>query len=243
MPINQFNFKPKGFGINQETTGTVKTGSDNYYNDYYYRSPEYDRLTGGIGASNSSYGLRNTTNSNRLDPNKELYERTLGELISTLVGNSDTTRINKYIAPTVKKSSQTSVTNTTPKTVTSAPKTTTSTVKKSSQTSVTNTTPKTVTSAPKTTTSTVKKSSTTSRTNKPMGTGGGGSANKGAGAGRYIPYTAGNMSFNTSGITKSRQPLIVGLINALMSNTPTSTNRRRTIGNKNKGSSRRISHR
>ena len=216
MPINQFNFKPKGFGINQETTGTVKTGSDNYYNDYYYRSPEYDRLTGGIGASNSSYGLRNTTNSNRLDPNKELYERTLGELISTLVGNSDTTRINKYIAPTVKKSSQTSVTNTTPKTVTSAPKTTTSTV---------------------------KKSSTTSRTNKPMGTGGGGSANKGAGAGRYIPYTAGNMSFNTSGITKSRQPLIVGLINALMSNTPTSTNRRRTIGNKNKGSSRRISHR
>ena len=216
MPINQFNFKPKGFGINQETTGTVKTGSDNYYNDYYYRSPEYDRLTGGIGASNSSYGLRNTTNSNRLDPNKELYERTLGELVSTLVGNSDTTRINKYIAPTVNNNSQTSVTNTTPKTVTSAPKTTTSTV---------------------------KKSSTTSRTNKPMGTGGGGSANKGAGAGRYIPYTAGNMSFNTSGITKSRQPLIVGLINALMSNTPTSTTKKKTIGNKNKGSSRRISHR
>ena len=216
MPINQFNFKPKGFGINQETTGTVKTGSDNYYNDYYYRSPEYDRLTGGIGASNSSYGLRNTTNSNRLDPNKELYERTLGELVSTLVGNSDTTRINKYIAPTVNNNSQTSVTNTTPKTVTSVPKTATSTV---------------------------KKGSTTSRTNKPMGTGGGGSANKGADVGRNIPYTAGNMSFNTSGITKSRQPLIVGLINALMSNTPTSTNRRRTIGNKNKGSSRRISHR
>ena len=216
MPINQFNFKPKGFGINQETTGTVKTGSDNYYNDYYYRSPEYDRLTGGIGASNSSYGLRNTTNANRLDPNKELYERTLGELISTLVGNSDTTRINKYIAPTVNNNSQTSVTNTTPKTVTSAPKTTTSTV---------------------------KKSSTTSRTNKPIGTGGGGSANKGADAGRYIPYTAGNMSFNTSGITKSRQPLIVGLINALMGNTPTSTTKKKTIGNKNKGSSRRISHR
>ena len=216
MPINQFNFKPKGFGINQETTGTVKTGSDNYYNDYYYRSPVYDRLTGGIGASNSSYGLRNTTNSNRLDPNKELYERTLGELVSTLVGNSDTTHINKYIAPTVNNNSQTSVTNTTPKTVTSVPKTTTSTV---------------------------KKGSTASRTNKPMGTGGVGSANKGAGADRYIPYTAGNMSFNTSGITKSRQPLIVGLINALMSNTPTSTNRRRTIGNKNKGSSRRVSHR
>ena len=99
MPINQFNFKPKGFGINQETTGTVKTGSGNYYNDYYYRSPEYDKLTGGIGAGNSSYGLRNTTNANRLDPNRELYERTLGELVSTLVGNSDTTQVNKYVAP------------------------------------------------------------------------------------------------------------------------------------------------
>ena len=99
MPINQFNFKPKGFGINQETTGTVKSGSGNYYNDYYYRSPEYDKLTGGIGAGNSSYGLRNTTNANRLDPSKELYERTLGELVSTLVGNSDTTQVNKYVAP------------------------------------------------------------------------------------------------------------------------------------------------
>ena len=218
MSINQFNFKPKGFGINQETTGTVKTGSGNYYNDYYYRSPEYDRLTGGIGASNSSYGLRATTNADGLSAYNELYERTLGELVSTLIGNSDTTRINKYIAPTVNNNSQTSVTNTTPKTVTSVPKTATSTV---------------------------KKSSTTSRTNKPMRTGGGGSTNKPmrTGGGRNIPYTAGNMSFNTSGITKSRQPLIVGLINALMSNTPTSTNRRRTIGNKNKGSSRRISHR
>ena len=104
MPINQFNFKPKGFGINQETTGTVKTGSDNYYNDYYYRSPEYDRLTGGIGAGNSSYGLRNTTNANRLDPNKELYERTLGELVSTLVGNSDTTKVKRYYAPSSSSS-------------------------------------------------------------------------------------------------------------------------------------------
>ena len=99
MPINQFNFKPKGFGINQETTGTVKTGSGNYYNDYYYRSPEYDKITGGIGAGNSSYGLRSTTNANRLNPSKELYERTLGELVSTLVGNSDTTQVNKYVAP------------------------------------------------------------------------------------------------------------------------------------------------
>ena len=104
MPINQFNFKPKGFGINQETTGTVKTGSGNYYNDYYYRSPEYDKLTGGIGAGNSSYGLRNTTNANRLDPNKELYERTLGELVSTLVGNSDTTKVKRYYAPSSSSS-------------------------------------------------------------------------------------------------------------------------------------------
>lgn len=104
MPINQINFKPKGFGVNQETTGTVKTGSDNYYNDYYYRSPEYDRLTGGIGAGNSSYGLRNTTNANRLDPNKELYERTLGELVSTLVGNSDTTKVKRYYAPSSSSS-------------------------------------------------------------------------------------------------------------------------------------------
>ena len=104
MPINQFNFKPKDFGINQETTGTVKTGSGNYYNDYYYRSPEYDRLTGGIGAGNSSYGLRNTTNANRLDPNKELYERTLGELVSTLVGNSDTTKVKRYYAPSSSSS-------------------------------------------------------------------------------------------------------------------------------------------
>ena len=104
MPINQFNFKPKGFGINQETTGTVKTGSGSNYNDYYYRSPEYDRLTGGIGAGNSSYGLRNTTNANRLDPSKELYERTLGELVSTLVGNSDTTQVNKYVAPSYSRS-------------------------------------------------------------------------------------------------------------------------------------------
>lgn len=210
MPINQFNVTPVGFSNNQETKSTKK--NNNTYNGYYYMSPEYDRLSGGIGASNSSYGLRATTNADGLSAYKELYERTLGELVSTLVGNSDTTRINKYIAPTVNNNSQTSVTNTTPKTVTSVPKTTTSTV---------------------------KKSSTTSHTNKPMGTGGGGSANKGAGAGRNIPYTAGNMSFNTSGITKSRQPLIVGLINALMSNTPTRTTKKKIIGNKNKRSRHR----
>ena len=101
MPINQFNFKPKCFGINQETTGTVKTGSGNHYNDYYYRSPEYDRLTGGIGAGNSSYGLRATTNADGLDAYKELYDRTLGELISTLVNKNDTTSVLKYIPPVV----------------------------------------------------------------------------------------------------------------------------------------------
>lgn len=99
MPINQFNFKPKGVNLNQETTGTVKTGN-NGYNDYYYRSPEYSRLTGGIGAGNSSYGLRSTENANMLDSNRELYERTLGELVSTLVGNNDTTQVQRYVAPT-----------------------------------------------------------------------------------------------------------------------------------------------
>lgn len=98
MPINQFNFEPKSTGLYQETTGTVKTGNSGY-NDYYYRSPGYSRLTGVIGAGNSSYGLRNTTNANRLDPNKELYDRTLGELVSTLVGNSDTTQVQRYYAP------------------------------------------------------------------------------------------------------------------------------------------------
>lgn len=98
MPINQFNFKPKGVGLNQETTGTVKTGNSGY-NDYYYRSPEYSRLTGGIGAGNSSYGLRSTTNNQGLDAYKQLYDRTLGELASTLVGNSDTTEVQRYVAP------------------------------------------------------------------------------------------------------------------------------------------------
>ena len=99
MPINQFNFKPKGFGINQETTGTVKTNSGGNYNDYYYRSPEYDRISGGIGAGNSSYGLRSTTNANGLNAYRDLYEQTLGELASTLVGNSDTTKIKRYYRP------------------------------------------------------------------------------------------------------------------------------------------------
>ena len=100
MPINQFNVKPIGIGSNQETTSTTKKSGNNY-NNYYYLSPEYDRMSGGIGAGNSSYGLRATTNADGLDAYKELYDRTLGELISTLVNKNDTTSVLKYIPPVV----------------------------------------------------------------------------------------------------------------------------------------------
>ena len=100
MPINQFNVKPIGIGSNQETTGTTKKSGNNY-NNYYYLSPEYDRMSGGIGAGNSSYGLRATTNADGLDAYKELYDRTLGELISTLVNKNDTTSVLKYVPPVV----------------------------------------------------------------------------------------------------------------------------------------------
>ena len=100
MPINQFNVKPIGIGSNQETTGTTKKSGNNY-NNYYYLSPEYERMSGGIGAGNSSYGLRATTNADGLDAYKELYDRTLGELISTLVNKNDTTSILKYVPPAV----------------------------------------------------------------------------------------------------------------------------------------------
>lgn len=100
MPINQFNVKPIGIGSNQETTGTTKKSGNNY-NNYYYLSPEYDRMSGGIGAGNSSYGLRATTNADGLEAYKELYDRTLGELISTLVNKNDTTSVLKYIPPAV----------------------------------------------------------------------------------------------------------------------------------------------
>lgn len=100
MPINQFNVKPIGIGSNQETTTTTKKSGNNY-NNYYYLSPEYERMSGGIGAGNSSYGLRATTNADGLDAYKELYDRTLGELISTLVNKNDTTSVLKYIPPAV----------------------------------------------------------------------------------------------------------------------------------------------
>ena len=100
MPINQFNVKPIGIGSNQETTSTTKKSGNNY-NNYYYLSPEYERMSGGIGAGNSSYGLRATTNADGLDAYKELYDRTLGELISTLVNKNDTTSVLKYVPPAV----------------------------------------------------------------------------------------------------------------------------------------------
>ena len=100
MPINQFNVKPIGIGSNQETTSTTKKSGNNY-NNYYYLSPEYERMSGGIGAGNSAYGLRATTNADGLDAYKELYDRTLGELISTLVNKNDTTSLLKYIPPAV----------------------------------------------------------------------------------------------------------------------------------------------
>ena len=100
MPIIQFNFIPIDIGSNQDTKTTTKKTSNNY-NNYYYLSPEYDRMSGGIGAGNSSYGLRATTNADGLDAYKELYDKTLGELISTLVNKNDTTSVLKYIPPAV----------------------------------------------------------------------------------------------------------------------------------------------
>ena len=55
--------------------------------------------------NNMAFGERDSkTRINRLDPNKELYERTLGELVSTLVGNSDTTKVKRYYAPSSSSS-------------------------------------------------------------------------------------------------------------------------------------------
>ena len=98
MPLNQFDVKPKGTSYN--TQSVTKQGNSNGYNNYY-ASPTFDRMTGGIGAGNSSYGLRATTNADGLDAYKELYDRTLGELISTLVNKNDTTSVLKYVPPAV----------------------------------------------------------------------------------------------------------------------------------------------
>ena len=125
MPINQFNVKPIGIGSNQETTSTTKKSGNNY-NNYYYLSPEYERMNGGIGAGNSSYGLRATTNADGLDAYKELYDRTLGELISTLVNKNDTTSVLKYVPPVVTPTKPPASTTTASKPTTTSYKPTTS---------------------------------------------------------------------------------------------------------------------
>ena len=96
MPLNQFDVKPKGTSYN--TQSVTKQGNSNGYNNYYV-SPTFDRMTGGIGAGNSSYGLRATSNADGLDFHSPEYERALGELAATLAFNKDTTQVQRYYAP------------------------------------------------------------------------------------------------------------------------------------------------
>ena len=96
MPLNQFDVKPKGTSYN--TQGVTKQGNSNHYNNYY-TSPTFDRMTGGIGAGNSSYGLRATSNADGLGFHSPEYERALGELAATLAFNKDTTQVQRYYAP------------------------------------------------------------------------------------------------------------------------------------------------
>lgn len=97
MPLNQFNVNPKG-SIYNESSDFNGNGSNKYYD--YFMSPTYKKLAGGIGAGNSSYGLRATANNKGLDGIREDYVRTLGELASNLAFKQDDTSINKYVAPT-----------------------------------------------------------------------------------------------------------------------------------------------
>ena len=96
MPLNQFDVKPKGTSYN--TQSVTKQGNSNHYNNYY-TSPTFDRMTGGIGAGNSSYGLRATSNADGLGFHSPEYERALGELAATLAFNKDTTQVQRYYAP------------------------------------------------------------------------------------------------------------------------------------------------
>ena len=96
MPLNQFDVKPKGTSYN--TQSVTKQGNNNGYNNYYV-SPTFDRMTGGIGAGNSSYGLRATSNADGLGFHSPEYERALGELAATLAFNKDTTQVQRYYAP------------------------------------------------------------------------------------------------------------------------------------------------
>lgn len=96
MPLNQFDVKPKGTSYN--TQSVTKQGNSNGYNNYYV-SPTFDRMTGGIGAGNSSYGLRATSNADGLGFHSPEYERALGELAATLAFNKDTTQVQRYYSP------------------------------------------------------------------------------------------------------------------------------------------------
>ena len=96
MPLNQFDIKPKGTSYN--THSVTKQGNSNGYNNYYI-SPTFDRMTGGIGAGNSSYGLRATSNADGLGFHSPEYKRALGELAATLAFNKDTTQVQRYYAP------------------------------------------------------------------------------------------------------------------------------------------------
>lgn len=99
MPLNQFDVKPKGTSYN--TQSVTKQGNSNGYNNYYV-SPTFDRMTGGIGAGNSSYGLRATSNADGLGFHTPEYERALGELAATLAFNKDTTQVQRYAVPSYK---------------------------------------------------------------------------------------------------------------------------------------------
>lgn len=98
MPLNQFDVKPKGTSYNTQSVTKQGNSYNNHYNNYY-TSPTFDRMTGGIGAGNSSYGLRATSNADGLGFHSPEYERALGELAATLAFNKDTTQVQKYYAP------------------------------------------------------------------------------------------------------------------------------------------------
>ena len=98
MPLNQFDIKPQGTSYNGQGISKQGNNRNNHYNNYY-TSPTFDRMTGGIGAGNSSYGLRATSNDAGLVGHSPEYERALGELAATLAFNRDTTQVQRYVAP------------------------------------------------------------------------------------------------------------------------------------------------
>ena len=97
MPLNQFNVQPNGNTYNESSSFSGNNGNNKYYD--YYASPTYKKLSGGIGAGNSSYGLQATSNANRLAGINPDYERALGELAATLSLKGDGTSVKKYVAP------------------------------------------------------------------------------------------------------------------------------------------------